>query len=302
MKAVVLTEYGDVDKLEFRDMPDPRAERNGIVIRMAGAGINPIDWKIRSGAAKNRFPVQFPAVLGRDASGEVIEIGEGVTTFTKGDRVMGLVWGAYAEHVAGPVEAWTRTPTGLEIVDAGALPLALLTGAQLSEEALRPSEGDAVLVTGAGGSVGRVAVYAAKSRGARVWAGVRQSQREAALALGVEGVVALDVDGEIAKLPTLNGIADTVGGETIRKLYDKLKPGGVIGSVLGEPGGAKERGFVVRAFTARTDSAMLSKYASAVAAGKLVIPIAKRFPLAQAPEAQRIAENGKLPGKILLVG
>jgi NADPH:quinone reductase-like Zn-dependent oxidoreductase len=302
MKAVVLTAYGDVGKFELRDVPDPKAERGAIVVRMAGASINPIDWKMRSGAAKDRFPVQFPAILGRDVSGEVIEVGAGVDAFAVGDRVLGLVWQAYAERVAASVDAWAKLPAGLDLVDAGALPLILLTGVQLVEEAVRPAPGNVVLVTGAVGSVGRAALFGARAAGAKVWAGVRKSQRAEAAKLGASGVVALDDEVDWSNLPMLDAIADTVGGESITTLYDKLKPGGVLGSVVGEPAGAKARGFTVRAFRAHPSSATLSKYATAVAKGELVIPIAKRFPLARAAEAQELAEKGRPGGKVVLVG
>src|SRR5271156_4671810 len=109
MKAVVLTAYGDVDKLELRELPDPHAPANAIVVRMAGASINPVDWKMRTGAAKGRFPVEFPGILGRDVSGEVVEVGKGVSSFVVGDRVLGFVkGGAYAELVAAPVEDWAK--------------------------------------------------------------------------------------------------------------------------------------------------------------------------------------------------
>jgi NADPH:quinone reductase-like Zn-dependent oxidoreductase len=302
MKAVVLTAYGEVDKLELREMPDPHAGPNAIVVRMAGTSINPIDWKMRSGAAKERFPIEFPGILGRDASGEVVELGRDVTSFSVGDRVLGLVKGSYAELVVAAVDAWTKIPDGLDVVDAGALPLALLTGAQLMEDAVNPTRGQVVLVTGATGSVGRVAVYSAKMRGAKVWAGVRASQREEAAELGADGVVALDDDADWETLPTLDAIADTVGGETIQKLYGKLKPGGTIGSILGDPPNAHARGFVVRAFMAHPDSVTLARYAAAVADGKLVIPIARKMPLAEAREAQTLAEKKHPRGKVVLVG
>jgi NADPH:quinone reductase-like Zn-dependent oxidoreductase len=301
MKAVVLTAYGDVDKLELRDLPDPHPGPDAIVVRMAAASINPVDWKIRSGSAKDRHPVEFPVVLGRDVSGEVAEVGKGVTTFSVGDRVLGLVMGTYAELVAAPTSAWAKIPPGLDVVEAGALPLVLLTGAQLVENAVNPSEGDVILVTGAAGNVGRVAVFAAKARGAKVWAGVRASQKAQASQLGVEGVVALDDDADIAKLPMLDAIADTVDGDTIKKLYGKLKPGGALGTVLGEPAGARERGFVVHAFMARPDAGMLARYAAFVAERKIVIPIARKMPLAAAREAQALAEKGHPRGKVLLV-
>jgi NADPH:quinone reductase-like Zn-dependent oxidoreductase len=257
---------------------------------------------MRSGAAKARFPVTCPAVLGRDVSGEVVDVGEGVEGFARGDRVMGLVWGGYAELVAAPVASWAKVPRGIELADAGALPLVLLTGGQLAEDAVNASAGDTVLVTGATGSVGRAAVYGAKNRGAKVWAGVRKAHRAEAETLGADGVVALDEDADLARLPELSAIADTVGGDTTQKLLARLKPGGVVGSVVGEPAGAKDRGFVVRAFMARPDPAMLARYGAAVAAGQLSVPIAKRLPLAQAAEAHRIAENGHPGGKVLLLG
>jgi NADPH:quinone reductase-like Zn-dependent oxidoreductase len=302
MKAVVLTAYGDVDKLEWRETSDPRAQPDGIVVRMRGASINPIDWKMRSGAAKGHFPVEFPAILGRDASGEVVEVGSRATAFAIGDRVLGLVHGGYAELVAASAESWGRVPEGIDLADAGALPLAVLTGAQLMEGAVDPARDDVVVVTGALGSVGRVAVHAGKLRGAKIWAAVRGSQRAEAEELGADGVVALDDPGDIARLPRLSAIADTVGGETTQKLYDKLAPGAVIGSVVGPPSGAQERGFKVHAFMASPSASTLTKYAADVAAGKLRLPIVKRVPLAQAAEAQRFAETQHPRGKVLLLG
>jgi NADPH:quinone reductase and related Zn-dependent oxidoreductases len=297
----VLTGYGDVDKLEVRNLPDPKAGPNQIKVRMTGASINPIDWKLRSGAFKAMMPLEFPAVLGRDASGEVVEVGPGGTAFKIGDRVMGLAWGCYAEFVVAETDAWAAAPAKMDLADAGALPLVLLTGAQLVEEAVNPRAGEKLLVTGATGSVGRVAVFAAKARGAQVYAGVRRSQKTEAAKLGVDFVVALDDDREIAGLTQLDCIADTVGGETIGRLLGKVRPGGTIGSVVGEPAGAKDRGLVVRAMLAHSDSKRLAELARAVAQRELVIPIAKRFPLHQAREAQRIAEAGA-GGKVLLIG
>ena len=301
MKAVVLTAYGDVDKFEVRELPTPSVNRNDVVVRMAGASINPVDWKMRSGAAKDHFPVTFPAVLGRDVAGEVLRVGSDVTAFKPGDRVLGLVHGAYAEEVAAPAECWAPVPKDLNLAEAGALPLVLLTGAQLMERAVNPAPGSKVLVTGALGSVGRVAIHAAKMRGVEVWAGVHGAQREEAARLEVSGVVTLDGPPANERTPLFDGIADTVGGETIQKLYDRLKPGGTIGSVLGEPAGARERGFVVNAFLAQPDSGMLARYAKEVAAGRLVIPIAQRLPLVSAGEAQRVAEHDHPHGKVLLV-
>lgn len=301
MKAILLTDYGDADMLQLREIPDPEPGPVEIAVRLAASSVNPIDWKLRGGAARARMPLQFPAILGRDASGTVIAAGPGATRFAVGARVLGNLPKTYAEIAAAPEEAWAELPPGLDLVEAAALPLVVLTGAQLVEDAAEARAGQTVLVTGATGSVGRAAVFCAKQRGARVLAGVRAKHRAEAATLGADAVVVLDDDAELAALPALDALADTVGGPTTQKLLPKVKPGGRIGSVVGEPAGAKERGLTVHAFLAHPDSKRLGELARAVAEKKLVIPIAARFPLAQAGEAQKLAERGGTGGKVLLV-
>ncbi len=301
MRAVVLSEYGPPSALQLQTVADPTPGPNEIVVRVAGASLNPVDWKQRSGALRAYMPLKLPAILGRDAAGTVAAVGPGVTAFAAGDRVLGRVpGGGYAELVAAPLECWARVPAGMDLAEAGALPLVVLTGAELAEEATDAQPGETILVTGATGSVGRAAVFAAKARGARVLAGVRAKHRAEAESLGADGVAVIDDDGAIARLPVLDGIADTVDGETIQKLLGKLKPGGKVGSVLGEPAGAKERGFRVKAFMTRSDPGRLARLAQAVAEGKLRIPIARRFPLGEAADAQALAERGA-DGKVLLL-
>jgi NADPH:quinone reductase-like Zn-dependent oxidoreductase len=299
MRAVVLTAFGDVDKLVLRDEPEPTLGPNDVKVRVAGASINPVDWKIRSGSYK-RVPIELPLILGRDVSGVIVELDSHVTGFAIGDRVMGLVGRGYAEIVVANAATWAAVPDRVDLVDAAALPLVLLTGTQLVEEAVNPERGARVLVTGAVGSVGRAAVFAAKERGAHVWAGVRRAQKAEAGKLEVEGVIALDDDVEISSLPELDSIADTVGGEALQRLLGRVKRGGTIGSILGEPAGAKERGLVVRSIMAHPDGGRLAELGLAVADGRLVIPIARRFPLAEARQAQTLAEGGA-GGKVVLV-
>jgi NADPH:quinone reductase-like Zn-dependent oxidoreductase len=306
MRAVTLPAYGPASSLTLASAPDPTPGPGEIAIRMAGASINPIDWKQMTGAAARWIPLKLPAVLGRDASGTVVAVGAGVTGFAPGARVLGRVPGrAHAEIVVGPAAGFAAAPANLDLADAGALPLVLLTGAQLAEEAVDARAGERILVTGATGSVGRVAVFAAKARGAVVYAGVRAKRAAAAAALGADAVVALDDDAAIAALPALDGIADTVGGETTQKLLGKLKTGGKIGSVVGPPAGAeelvKERKLVVRGILTHDDAPRLAALAQAVADGKLAVPITRRFPLADAAAAMAFAQGGA-EGKVVLLG
>jgi NADPH:quinone reductase-like Zn-dependent oxidoreductase len=299
MKAAVLVGYGGVDQLELREVPEPKMGAGQLKVRVVGAGINPIDWKLREGAKRPGANLELPAILGRDAAGDVVEIGAGVTRFRVGARVVGLVWGAYGERVVANEEAWAEVPENLDLVDAAAIPLVALTGAELVDEGVRPRAGDAVLVTGALGSVGRVAVFVAKSRGAKVWAGVRGAQKNAASALGVEGVVALEDEVDCQRLPMLDGIADTIGGPTTQKLLEKVRRGGTVGTVVGEPAGARERGLEIHHIWAHPDPGRLASMVRAVAEGALVIPIAKRLPLSKIREAHELAEKGA-GGKVIL--
>jgi NADPH:quinone reductase-like Zn-dependent oxidoreductase len=303
MKAIVLPEYGGAEKLVLREHAEPEPGAGQLKIRVSSASINPIDWKLRSGAYKSHMPLELPAILGRDAAGEVLKLGPGVGAFQVGDQVMGLINGGYAEFVVAPSESWAKLPLGLEPADAGALPLALLTGDQLAEATLGNAsvKGKTLLVTGATGAVGRVAAWVAKQRGATVIAGVRGKHLEEAKSLGVDAVLALDDQAALSQLAQVDFIADTVGGETIASLLPKLKSGGVIGSVVGEPAGAKALGITVRAFMAHPNAKRLSELGTAVANGLLVIPISKRFPLAEAAAAQALAERGGANGKVLLV-
>jgi len=302
MQAIVLTEYGDANQLQLKDWPEPEPGAGQIKVRVASASINPVDWKLRSGAARQFMPLELPAILGRDAAGEVVRVGAGVTAFKEGDQVLGLVNGGYAQFVVAGEEAWAKVPDGLATRDAGALPLVLLTGDQLTDATLGPNAGDGltVLVTGALGAVGRVAVWGIRQRGARVIAGVRSKQLDEAKSLDVNQVVALDDDQAIAGLPELDCVADTLGGETIAKLLPKIRSNGTLGTVLAEPKGAKERGLMVNAIMAHPNSERLSHLARVVAAGSIEIPIAQRFPLSEAPAAQTLAERPGV-GKVLLL-
>src|SRR5579875_1514507 len=300
MKAVRLHAYGGPEQLNYEDVPTPEPGPEEVLVKVAATSVNPIDWKLRSGAAKARMPLTLPAILGRDVAGTVEETGANVRTLQVGQKVIGIVNGGYAEYVAAPANNLTALPNGLDLEESAALPLVVTTGAQLIQH-MHPKPGDLVLVTGALGGVARTAVYVAKSRGARVIAGVKKDQKKEAGSLGADQVVAIDDDSEVGELPTLDGIAGTVDQDVIGKLIPKLKPGGVLGSVLGKPKEAEGKDIRVEAFMATPDASLLRQMADAVRDGKLTIPVAKKMKLSEASGAHRLAEKGSVGGKILLL-
>ena len=300
MKAVRIHGYGGVDQLVYEDAETPEPQGGEVLVKVAGTSVNPIDWKLRSGEAKNLMSLSFPAILGRDVAGTVAKVGANVRNPEVGQRVMGLVNRSYAEYLVAKAEHLTIIPDGVDFETAAALPLVVTTGGQLAQR-MQLKPGQTVLVTGAVGGVGRSAVYMAQTLGARVIAGVRSSQREEGKTLGASDIIALDRDEEIARLPELDAIGDTVDHEVIGKLLPKLKEGGVLGSVLGKPKEEEGKNIRVEAFMATPDPSLLRQMADAVRDGKLVIPIAKRMKLSDAAEAQKLAEAGSAGGKIVLI-
>ena len=299
MKAVLLHAYGGVDQLFYEEAPLPEPGAGELLVRTIAVSINPIDFKVRRGDMKERMPLKFPAILGRDLSGEVAALGDGVTGFKIGDLVFGLVNRSYAEYVVCKPADLARIPANLDPVAAAALPLVLLTGSQVIEVGVRPRSSEVVLVTGAVGGVGRTAVHVAKQHGVRVIAGVRGSQRKEAEGLGAERIVALDDEKEIAGLPELDAVADMVGHEAIDRILPHIKKNGVLASVVGKPQSAEGRDLRVVPVFAQPNSARLAELGNDVARGLFSIPIGRKLKLSQIREAQQLAEKGGL-GKIVL--
>ncbi len=303
MKAVRLYEYGGPENLKYEeDAPEPILSADSVLVGTTATSVNPIDWKIRSGARQKDFPLKLPAILGRDVSGIVWAVGRNIRTFKPGDRVLAYATETYAELVAVEGSTLTHLPEGLNLVDSAAIPLVALTGDQLVRLATRAQAGQTVLVSGALGGVGRAAVHAAKKLGATVIAGVRARQLSEARALGAADTVAIDDDSAIAALAMVDGVADTVGGETAAKLFSKVKNGGNFGyaSVLPEGVPQSNPAVTVMRVFARPDASKVREFADDIRDGKFLLPISRRMPLRNASEAHALAQQGGA-GKIVLV-
>ena len=300
MKAVVVHQYGGPEVLKFEDYPDPVAGQGEVLVRVAAASVNPIDYKRRAGLTKDFYPMTFPGLIGVDISGTVVKVGPGVEGFSIGDQVFAMADNTYAELCVVNAAVLAKIPKGLDLIQAAALPLVTTTGNQLLS-ATGITAGQTVMVIGAVGNVGRSAVFTAKERGATVIAGVLKRQMDVAKTVGADQVVATDDDSAIANLLPLDAVADTVGGRTAETLIAKVKPGGVFASVSGAPqNAAKYPSVKVVPIFSKFDRKTLVFMAEAVRDGKLVIPISLRLPLSEAAEAHAAAEKGGV-GKILLV-
>jgi NADPH:quinone reductase-like Zn-dependent oxidoreductase len=300
MKAIVVHEYGGPEVLKFEEYPDPAPGPGEVLVRIAAASVNPIDYKRRAGLTKDFYPMHFPSLIGVDMAGTVVKVGHGVLDFTAGNQVFAMADNTYAELCVVKSEVLADIPEGLDLIQAAALPLVTVTGNQLAA-ATGAKAAQTVLVVGAVGNVGRSAVFTAKHLGATVIAGVLRKQMDEAKSVGADRLLATDDDNAIASLAPLDAIADTVGGKTAERLIAKVKPGGAFASVSGAPQNAPKYPSVkVVPVFSKFDRATLQFMAEAVRDGKLVIPISKRMPLSQAAQAHALAEKGGI-GKILLV-
>jgi NADPH:quinone reductase-like Zn-dependent oxidoreductase len=303
VKAVRLYEYGGPENLKYEDdVPEPTISADSVLVEAAAASVNPIDWKVRSGARQKDFPLKLPAILGQDVSGVVRAVGQNIRTFKPGDRVLALANATYAQFVVVQGSVLTHLPEGLNLIDSAAIPLVALTGDQLVRLVVRAQFGQTLLVSGALGSVGRSAVHTAKKLGATVIAGVRARQLSEARLLEVSDAVAIDDDSAIAKLSMVDSVADTVGGDTAAKLFGKVRDGGSFGYASVIPDGLSKLNptvSITRVF-ARPDASKVREFADDVRDGKFLLPISRRLPLRDAAEAHALVQKGGA-GKIVLV-
>jgi NADPH:quinone reductase-like Zn-dependent oxidoreductase len=301
VKAIVIHKYGGPEELKFEDYADPVPGPGEVLVRIVAASINPFDLMRRSGAAKDFAPIKFPGIVGVDLSGVVVKAGPGVQGFSTGDHVFGMADQTYAELCVAKASSLAKIPAGLDAVDAAALPLVTTTGNELISVGTGIKAGQTVLVTGAVGNVGRSAVFTAKDRGAVVIAGVLKKHLQEAASLGADRIVATDDEKSMASLPELDAVADTVNGKTAETLIGKVKRDGVFATVLGVPQNAKDYPSVkVVPVYAAPDAKILMCMAQAVKAGKLRIPIGRKWPLKDAEQGHAARAKGSA-GKSLLV-
>lgn len=298
MKAVSFHRTGEPSVLALAEVPELPVGPQDIRVTVTAAAVNPVDLKTRSGFLT--MDLTHPAVPGWDVSGVVTETGSEVTRFAVGERVIGMIaqpvhrYGTYAERVTADVRLFAHAPSGTPLEEAAALPLAGLTAVQtLAKLALRP--GAPVLVTGAAGAVGRIAVQLLLADGHPVDALARSSDAEALRALGVGSVHTRPEDLPDA---THAAVVDTAGvAAAIRAVAD----GGQFVAIDDNPQPAPERGIDPRKSYVDEDGDQLQRLSDLVTAARLTVPVGRRYPLADAARAHDDFGAGGLRGKVLLL-
>ena len=300
--AVRLHEHGDVDVLRYEAVDCGEPGRGELRVRVLAAGVNPIDAAIRQGFLKR--PVPLPAIPGGDVSGLVDAVGTGVTGFSVGDPVYGVIGrtGAYAEYVIAPAAVFAPKPQTLDHVHAAAVPLAALTAWQMIFELAQLRAGQRVLVHAAAGGVGGFAVQLAKHAGATVIGTARQENTSYVHELGADQVIDYHASRfeDIAR--DMDVVLDLVGGETQHRSWSVLKRGGILVTACDQPLAERAHAAGVHALrvSVRPDGAQLCIIAQLIDAERLRVHVSEIFPLADAARAHASIQTRHTRGKLVL--
>lgn len=309
MLAAAIDRFGDAKELKVRDLPVPEIDPGEVLIAVHTAGVGSWDADIRGGWWPGPGRPKFPLVLGTDGSGTVAAVGSRVRRFKTGDRVYGYSWmnpkgGFYAQYIAVAAEKVAPIPKSLDLRRAGAVPVIGLTALQGIQGALRLKRGERIIIHGASGGVGTMAVQFAKLRGAKVFAtasgedGVSLVRR-----LGADRVV--DGRGDITAAgkefaPDGFDAVLALAGKRLSECADLLHKGGRIAYPNGvEPAPRRRRGIKIIAYDGVSGVRQWRQLDVAMTKGKTKVPISAEFSLAKAAEAHRRV-TGHVVGKIVL--
>ena len=306
MKAIRIHEFGGPDVLRTDDIPVPQPGDDEVLVKVYATSINPIDWKIRSGASQARFPVTFPFTLGWDVSGVVEQKGDKVTDFEVGAEVYSRPSparnGAYAEYIVIKASEVARKPNTIDHVHAASVPLAGLTAWQGLFEHGKLQKGERVLIHAASGGVGTFAVQFAKWKGAYVIGTTSEKNIDLVKQLGADEVIDYKNEQFDEKLKDIDLVFDMVGSDTQKRSIKVLKNGGRLVTTVKpeETREAKDKNIHVQGYMALSKPADLAQIADLIDDGKIKPVIAKILTLDDAKQAQELSEKGHVAGKIVL--
>jgi len=329
MQACYIERYGNADVVQVGELPTPEPGPGEVLFRMEAASVNPVDNKTRMGMLRALQSYRMPAVLGNDAAGVVTALGPGVAGFRVGDRVAARLdkarMGAFAGFVLARPQHLAQIPEGVSFAQAAAVALAGLTAWQCLSEVLRVGRGERVLIHAGGGGVGHLAIQLAKELGAHVTTTASAASHDWLRGLGADECVDYrDADFRRVCAP-FDAVLDTQGGETLLRSIAHTRRGGRAVSVgdvptpevageFGKPwlapvfwllsrrprAAARAQGVAYLYWFMREDGAELALLLDRLARGELQVHIEREFPLAQAPEALRLSEAGRVRGKLVI--
>lgn len=301
MKVIRIHDYGGPEQLVLEQAPVPQIPSDQVLIHLKAAGVNPADWKYRSGAYKQFMPLTFPWIPGLEGAGIVEAAGADVKAFKKGDEVYGLVSGAYAEYALAKTNEIFPKPAGLTFEEAASIPIGALTAWGAVIATAKVEAGQRVLVHGAAGGVGLYAVQLAHWKGAHVTGTASASNLEFVRSLGAEQVIDYQATRFETVLHDMDVVIDTVGGNLAERSFQVLRPGGVYVTVAGRLAEDAGKAQNVKALSAgRFSAENLKKISELIESKQLKAVVGKVFPLGETAKAHELSQTGHGRGRIIL--
>ncbi len=301
MQAIQAQDYGEPDVLKLEQAPRPEPKANEVLIRLKAAGVNPADWKYRSGMYKQFMPLQFPWTPGLDGAGVIEAAGSEVTELKAGQAVLGIIDKSYAEYAVAPAGNLALKPANLSFDEAATVPVGALTawGAVIDKAEVKARQ--TVLVHGGAGGVGLFAVQLARWKGAKVIVTTSTANVDFVRSLGAETVIDYTKTKFETAVKDVDAVIDTVGGDLLERSYTVIRPGGIFVTIAGRPAEDAGKAQGIRATgTGRAAPTTLPTIAQLLESGQLKTIVGKVFPLAQANQAQALSQTGHGRGRIVL--
>jgi NADPH:quinone reductase-like Zn-dependent oxidoreductase len=303
MKAAFIEAQGGPEQLFYGLMPDPVAGPGQVLVAIRAASVNGADWRVRNGSYSKI--TTFPYILGRDFSGIVAEVADGVSDFKVGDEVFGVCAvgqeGAYAEKIAIDAAILAAKPQGFEHVEMAAVALIGLTAVVSIEDTLKLKAGETILIQGGAGGVGGFAVQLAKHIGAHVITTACAENHEYVLGLGADEVIDYKAVDFAEVVSGCDAVFDTVGGEVAMRTFAVLKPGGRAAFIASGGSAPPSPRPDVRSLRPKVgrDRKHLERIVELLEAGAVQVPEIRRFHLGDAGMAHRTSEGRHLRGKLV---
>ena len=301
MKAVRIERYGGEEVMELVEVERPKPGAGQVLVKVRAAAVNPVDWKIRDGLGE-LFGMKPPLILGCEVAGTV-ETGSG--NLAAGDEVYGYLGthtGGYAEYAAAPASEFVRKPKQVDFDTAASVPVGALTAWQGIFDLGKLASGQRILITGASGAVGSMAVQLAKAKGAHVVGLASGKNEEFVRKLGADEFIDYRKAKFENEVGDLEVVFDTVGGETGARAFQTLKRGGFLVSTVNPPSAEKARefGVTVAMVQMMPKPEQLAEINQLLESGKLKVRVATVLPLSDFKEALRLSASGHADGKIIL--
>ena len=306
MKAIQIHEFGGPEVLKYEEVTVPSPAADEVLIKVYASGVNPIDWKIRAGLARKKFPVHLPLIPGWDVSGEIEEVGSNILNFKKGEEVYSRPDptrnGTYAEYVVVKADEVNSKPKSINHEKAAAVPLAGLTAWQGLFDFGKLEAGQIVLIHAASGGVGTFAMQFAKWKGAYIIGTSSEENIDFLFELGADEVIDYNTEKFEDKVKDVDLVFDLVGGETQKRSLQVIRKGGRLITVA-QPQNideAKLKGIHLEGFMAQSLPEELQQIADLIDSGKMKPVISQIFSLKDAAKAHKEIEKGHTRGKIVL--